>query len=229
MRKFFSIILFVLLSPGLTVQASYLPQGQIASLVRTYIMNRLGGGEDKFQVEVLNIPQDIDTGWELQVVPSSRKSYLGTYLVKLRAFSQGVLVKEVPLIVRVREVGKVLVATKLIKRYEVLTEDKVAWEEREIPPFIRHPLRNLEEVVGKRAKRGINRGEVVTADLVEVPPLVGKGQVVELSLKHPGFSLRTKGKALEDGWEGDVIRVRVLASGKRLSARIEKGEVQILN
>jgi len=38
-----------------------------------------------------------------------------------------------------------------------------------------------------------------------------------------------RGRALKDGWEGDFIRVKVLASGKELQAKIEKGKVQILN
>lgn len=227
--KFILINLVVLLSLSLSTQAGYFAQGQIASLLRAYIIKQLGGERERFQVEILHIPQNVDTDLELRVIPSPRKSYLGTYLVKLGAYSQGVLVREIPLVARVREVGKILVANRLIERHETLTSNDFLMAERRLPLSGRCPLRKLEEVVGKRSTRRINRGAIITADLVETLPLVEKGEIVNLTLRRPGLCLRAKGKALKDGWEGDTIRVKVLASGKELQAKIGKGEVQILN
>ena len=233
MRKnrsnFIPIILIVLLSSTPSAQERYIPQGQIATLIRSYILKQLGGKGEKFQVEVLHIPQNVDAQLELRVIPSPRASYLGTYLVKLGNYSQGTLIREIPLVVRVREMGEVLVANKLIDRHQILTPEEVRVEERKLPLTCDHPLRRLEEVIGKRSARRINRGAILTAELVETIPLVRRGEVINLTLRCPGLCLMARGRALKDGWEGDFIRVKVLASGKELQAKIEKGKVQILN
>ncbi len=227
--RFILLTLVILLFLNPSSQAGYVPQGQIASLIRDYIIRQTGEEGGRFQVEVLHIPKDVDEDLKLKIIPSPRRSYLGTYLVKLGGYSQKVLVREIPLVVRVKEVGKVLVAKRLIPRHWTLTPDDLKLEERRLPLLGHRPLRGLEKAVGKRSTRRINRGTIITIDLVEPLPLVEKGEIVTLTLYRPGLYLRAKGKALSDGWEGDTIKVKVLASGKKLQAKIEKGKVLVLN
>lgn len=227
--KFILLTPVVLLFLNLSTQAGYVPPRRIASLVRDYIIRQTGEEGGRFQVEVLHIPKDVDEDLKLKVIPSPRRSYLGTYLVKLGGYSQKVLVREIPLVVRVKEVGKVLVAKKLIPRHWTLTPDDLKLEERRLPLFGHRPLRGLEKAVGKRSTRRINRGTIITTDLVGPLPLVERGEIVDLTMHRPGLCLRAKCKALRDGWEGDTIKVKVLASGKELKAKIEKGKVLVLN
>jgi len=223
------LLLVALFSADPSTQAGYVPPGRIASLVRDYIIKQAGEGEGRFQVEVLHIPQDVDEGLILEVIPSPRRSFLGTYLCKLGGYSQRTLVREIPLVVRVKEVGKVLVAKRLIPRHWTLTLDDLKLEKRRLPLFGHRPLRGVKKAVGQRSTRRINRGAIITADMVEPLPLVERGEIVDLTLHRPGLCLKARGKALRDGWEGDTIKVRVLASGKELQARVEKGKVLILN
>ncbi len=227
--KFFLIILMVLFPSTASFSGRYIPQGEIASLITAYVLEQLGGEEGEFQVEVLHIPQDVDAQLDLRIIHSPRKGYLGTYLVKLEAYSQETLVREIHAVVRVREKGRVLVAKELIERHQIIIPDQVTQEERKLPLSGGWPPRRLEEINGKRSTRRINKGAILTAALVETVPLVEKGEIINLTLQRPGLCLKAKGRALKDGWIGDVIGVKILRSGKELQAEVKKDEIQILN
>ena len=75
--------------------------------------------------------------------------------------------------------------------------------------------------VGQEATRRLIPGQVLTTAHVAPPELVKRGQEVTLYAARPGLSVRMKGEALEDGAEGERIRVR-----NRSSKRIVEGYVE---
>jgi flagella basal body P-ring formation protein FlgA len=85
-----------------------------------------------------------------------------------------------------------------------------------------------DRAVGMQARRQLRAGQAVkTADLVK-PDLVQRDQSVTLTFEAPGIYLTMRGKALENGAEGDVVSVMNLQSKRTLSGTVTgRGQVSI--
>lgn len=90
------------------------------------------------------------------------------------------------------------------------------------------PLQGLEELTGQRLTRKLSRGEVITSELLEPLPLVNKGQKVQVQASVGNVSLTVQGRALEDGYRGDRIRLERLDGHDRYAAVvIDNGLVSV--
>jgi flagella basal body P-ring formation protein FlgA len=85
-----------------------------------------------------------------------------------------------------------------------------------------------DRAVGMQARRQLRAGQAIRiADLVK-PDLVQRDQNVTLVYEAPGIYITMRGKALENGTEGDVINVMNLQSKRTLSGTVVgRGQVSI--
>ena len=85
-----------------------------------------------------------------------------------------------------------------------------------------------DRAVGMQARRQLRAGQAIrTADLAK-PDLVQRDQNVTLIYEAPGIYLTMRGKALDNGTEGDVVNVMNLQSKRTLSGTvIGRGQVSI--
>lgn len=84
----------------------------------------------------------------------------------------------------------------------------------------RDSIIDVHELVGKAAKVGLRADTPVLYASVQQPILVPKGSLVTILLQTPRMTLTSQGKALDNGSEGDVIRISNARSNK-----IVEGEV----
>jgi flagella basal body P-ring formation protein FlgA len=85
-----------------------------------------------------------------------------------------------------------------------------------------------DRAVGMQVRRQIRAGQPVrTADLLK-PDLVQRDQSVTLTYEAPGIYLTMRGKALDNGAEGDTVTVMNLQSKRTLSGTVTgRGQVSI--
>ena len=85
-----------------------------------------------------------------------------------------------------------------------------------------------DRAVGMQSRRQLRAGQAIkNADLVK-PDLVQRDQSVTLTYEAPGIYLTMRGKALENGTEGDVVSVMNLQSKRTLSGTVTgRGQVSI--
>ena len=77
-----------------------------------------------------------------------------------------------------------------------------------------------EALIGKRAKRMIHKDELITSDMVDVPPIINRGDIVTIVIESPAFRISTQGKSREDGIRGQIIRVVNTLSMKEIAAQV---------
>jgi|GEM_PF-919416 len=68
-------------------------------------------------------------------------------------------------------------------------------------------FRQIEELVGKEALRGLPAGRPIPQDAVQSPLLVRRGQIVTVYARAPGIRVRTQARAKDDGSLGDLVAV----------------------
>lgn len=76
------------------------------------------------------------------------------------------------------------------------------------------------ELVGKTPKRSIRPGEPVRPSDIQTPIVIHKGEIVTVVLQSSALLLTAQAKALEDGAQGQAIRVSNTRSGKTLDATV---------
>ena len=82
------------------------------------------------------------------------------------------------------------------------------------------PVRDVQDVAGREAKRALRAGEMIRANDLKRPTLVAKGANVTMVFEVPGMALTSTGRALAEGGEGDTIAVLNPTSYRQVSAVI---------
>ncbi|MGK2284481.1 flagellar basal body P-ring formation chaperone FlgA [Pedomonas sp. V897] len=78
----------------------------------------------------------------------------------------------------------------------------------------------LAEIAGLEARRPLTPGTPVRSHDVQQPKLIKKGQAVTMVVSHGGLTIAARGKALEDGGKGDIVRVQNIASQKIIQGEV---------
>ena len=129
---------------------------------------------------------------------------------------------------RVRIWSMAVVSAKRIRRHEVLDEDDVCLELREVTQAVDGYFAASEEVLGMRATRVISRGGLLSLSGVEPVPLVTRGSDVSVTVVIGAVAITSRGKALEDGELGSLIDVRDCATGKRVTGEVAGEKLVVL-
>ncbi|HLS81614.1 MAG TPA: flagellar basal body P-ring formation chaperone FlgA [Steroidobacter sp.] len=81
-------------------------------------------------------------------------------------------------------------------------------------------LSSIEEVAGLISRRALRRGQLVDARWLIQPLLVRRGERVDIVARNAGVQVNVAAEAMEDARRGELVRVRNLASGKIIRARV---------
>jgi len=78
----------------------------------------------------------------------------------------------------------------------------------------------MKEVIGRRATLSINSHEVLRLSMVEIPPLLNRGDQVTLLIENDHFRITALGEAKEGGRKGDRIKLVNLMSKKEVYGKV---------
>jgi flagella basal body P-ring formation protein FlgA len=75
-------------------------------------------------------------------------------------------------------------------------------------------------LIGMEVTRPLRAGMPIPKDSLRFPPEAYKGKSVTITLTQPGMEISTSGKALQDGYKGDNIRVFSNLNQKVINATV---------
>jgi flagella basal body P-ring formation protein FlgA len=157
---------------------------------------------------------------EIAVKPLSSRPMRGAGLVRVELKVKGATCRTLTVTVDTRIYRRVLVALRAIRRGELLGEEVLEQEERDVTLLKDGCYAELDQVRGMQARRPINAGAVLTHLHSQSVPLVRQGDPVELVVVGGGMELSAPGVALQDGGAGVRIRVKNQESGKILHGEV---------
>lgn len=129
-------------------------------------------------------------------------------------------VKRVPLPARISISGKVVLTRRYLKRHHEIAARDLFVAEKNLLPLPADVVTDPAEAVGKRTTLTLNGEEILRSSMLETPPLVKKGDRVNLIIEREGFKITAGGEALEEGRRGERVKLINLASKKEISGRI---------
>ena len=83
-------------------------------------------------------------------------------------------------------------------------------------------LLDEQKVIGKTPRRIVHAGKPIKAQDVSLPQLVERGDIVTIIFSHGGVRLTARGKAMQNGAQGDIIRVVNTVSNRSLDALVSR-------
>jgi len=191
--------------------------------IEMYILENYKENHDDIVVECQNIPTDImvrNNDWDVKINPKYGAIRNGSNLLDVTIYSLDGVYKEFSTVARVKTFDQVVVAKRMLDRHQKITEDDIQTQRVETTNFRRHFFRRDEAIVGHRTRQIIQKGKVIFANMVELPPVVKRGDVVKIKIILKNVEVTALGQALEDGRLGQTIHVKNISSGKRLQAKV---------
>ena len=123
---------------------------------------------------------------------------------------------------------RVLVTIADVAPEGVISPANTRIEERPVDTAPAVTLTDFSKLEGRVAARYIQKGTVITPNLLAMPLVVRAGNPVTLVLDANGIVIRAEGVAMESGRVGYTIRVRNARSGKIMRGKVVDAEtVQI--
>lgn len=154
--------------------------------------------------------------------------YRGRVAVTVSLFAGERLIKRAIVSPYVQVGEDVVVASRDLRRGDILSERDLQVVERDQARLSRGFFGEIEDLVGSRMKRGVRRGKVIVASATEEVPVVERGDRVVVVLQSGPMKLQSIGRAQEAGVIGQWIRVLNLESKKELSGRLDRsGRVHV--
>ena len=154
-------------------------------------------------------------GPEPFLAPGSR--LLGSLTVGIRCPAAGWTVYTAA---RVDVAAPVLVAARPLLRGDSLGPGDLRLDRRELAALPGGYLTGSVEITGKRLRRGLRAGAVITPSMLESIPLVQRGETVTLLYDSGGFEVRAEGTALEDAGVGEHLRIRSHSSQRVVHGKV---------
>lgn len=121
---------------------------------------------------------------------------------------------------RVEQMTKVPVLKNVMRNGNLIRESDVHWismRSRNVKPDM---VMGVEDMVGMTPRRIVMNGKPVLSQDLESPKIVERGELVTLVFQNGPLQLTAKGKALQDGAKGDLIRVSNSNSNKTLIGNV---------
>lgn len=197
---------------------------QLLRIARKFILGALPG--NKVVIKSLKVvPSSLrlpEGRLSYRCSPPSSGSLLGLKSFPITFYVNGKREAQVWVHSEVKLVMPVVVAVRPLVRGEVIGDDDVALEKRELSGT--DCLFRLSDAVGKRVRVSIPPGTALTRKLLVIPPVIKVGDRVSIVAEKGGLRVSVPGEARQSGRVGDVIRVRNLMSKKTVFARVVNGE-----
>ncbi len=128
---------------------------------------------------------------------------------------------KIPVFFNIRVYEDVVISNRKIDRNDILSHDTLVMRRMETTKLAGLTFENIEDLVGKRAIRSILPNTPITAEIVDTPPTIKKGDFIKIFIQTGNLHVVTKGIAREDGYLGKVIRIKNIDSNKELYGRVE--------
>ena len=200
-----------------------LDRAEIARYLEDQMQKALGDERKTVRVKDLQ-------GGERVTVPSGNFSWEakfpdrffqgGTIPVSLILKAGGERAQEIRVQARVEIFADVVMTRNPLRRHQMVEEKDVQVVNKNIASFPGDVAMDLRDVVGKRMTLSLNPQEVLRNSMVEIPPLVKKGERVTLLVENDYFKITSMGEAKEEGRSGERIKVVNISSQKEVYGRV---------
>ncbi len=146
--------------------------------------------------------------------------HIGSNFIVLAFYRDNIKIATVRLWGYVDAKVPVVVTVRPISSREIIKKQDIALRYKLLSRLPQDAITDIVEVIGKQTRISLNPGTVLRRAYIDSPVLVKIDQEVEIIARGRYFVVKAKGRALQNGRKGDIIRVRNLSSKRIIWAKV---------
>ena len=196
---------------------------KIKALVSDYILNNILSGQDDAKIKNIRVTDGLRLPHgriTYKVNPPRKRTFAGKVPVSITFSVDGKFHKRVWATATIEMFATVVVTQKPLGRHKPITEDDIEMQKLDLAKLPFSAITDPNAVLGKRTKRAIGAKTVVSAAMIELPPLVKRGDVVVIIAESSGLKITALGQVKKKGRLGERIPVINFDSKKILYAQV---------
>jgi len=189
-------------------------------------------GEDLFRGR-RGVVRDIRVRGDL-VVPPGDLSYQVTFTeksirsnkipVSVSVFVNGKQYRKVWATLLADILQEVVVLNHTMRRYQRITAEDIQLVDMNLADIPQNAITSAQDILDKRVTKSLLAGTVLRTDIVELPPLVKRGDIVTVKAVSGALQVTTFGKAKNNGHQGERIKVVNIDTQKELYGYVVDAE-----
>lgn len=215
-----------------TTSFQRLDPDRVVEACRDYILSKVEKMDGEFKVELTRPPREfiLPSGEvEIEVIEGKSSPLMGPVYIETRISVDQKKCRRLRTGFNIQRFQKVVSAARTLNQHQIISKEDLIEEMAETTGLVhQQPFSEADSLVGKRVKRPIKEGTILTSDMVEVPPLVKRGSIVTLKSEIGNVQAWAMGKALRDGREGERIRIRNLSSKETIEGVVHSSNLVII-
>lgn len=157
---------------------------------------------------------------QISVKPLYQIAPIGRFAIVLIVTRTDTKVEKEQIRLHIRKYADVVVVGERIKRFDEISLSNVSIQRKEITTLRENPLISLKLLTNMRARRNIAKDDILTKSNIELKPVVKSYSDVHIVYVSGLCKITAEGKALQDGYIGELIKVKNKSSGKIVFARV---------
>lgn len=203
-------LVLVLWSSG--AQAASLREQDVVEFVATQVAQRYQVGRDRVEIEwegpslatLLRGPLPAGT---VDLAIQGKPRMLGRIALPLELYLDGKRYRSVYPRLAIKVWQEVWVAEERIRRGAIFEPSMARSVRRSLETVMGSAPSSLKGLTGAVAKREIPAGNVLLAEMFDMPPLVRNGTEVTVRLKSGDLTIITRGQVIGNGTYGQLVKI----------------------
>lgn len=195
---------------------------EIVSSALDFIMNITGVNKEQIKIEPIVDLKPIILPYgkpEIKVETVSHTPTKGTIPLRFIILIDGKECERRNIPFKAEIIKEVIVAVKEIAMNENIESDDLAIAKCDVGINSEFFIEKTN-IIGKRAKRPISSGTIITSSMIEDLPIIKQGDLVTMVIESTKFRITAQGKAKENGKIGQFIKVANTVTMKEVIARV---------
>jgi flagella basal body P-ring formation protein FlgA len=196
---------------------------QIRAAVEEFIQAHAPWSPDQMKIRPIEYSQSIKLppgAVTIEVMAPKHTDWIGAVPFQVRFLVDGEAVKRTSVPAYIEVWQEVVLAAKPLGRNQPITREDLQIQTMNLARVPTNAIVHVDQVLGRRANRAIAVNSVLRSDQVELPPIVRKGDVVQVLAESARLKITTQAVAQENGAIGQKIQVVNVGSKKSVHAQV---------
>jgi flagellar basal body P-ring formation protein FlgA len=155
-----------------------------------------------------------------KIVPPKNTDFLGKVPLSIYFYVNGEMEKRVFATLETELLANVVIVRRPLKRNHTIRDIDIKLVRMNMAGVPSNCMVNPDDVLGKKTKRAVDAGDVLSSDLLFMPAILDRNDVVLMIAESDNFKITAMGMSQEKGQKGDRIKVMNLDSDKAVYARV---------
>lgn len=195
----------------------------VNAALKAFIKRHAPWKPDQLKITRLTFDQELTVPpgkREFRVTAPKHTDWLGPVPFRVHILVDGREAEKITAPATIEVWSDVVLAVKPLGKHQPIEADDIVVKKMNLARVPANIIVRADQVVGLRARRNIAANCVLRSDQIESPPVVMRGDVVQMIAESAALKVSAKGMAKESGAMGERIRVMNLRSKKIIYAQV---------